>query len=185
MENQTNSTATRTWGIDPAHSHIRFIVRHMVVSKASGHFGTFSGTVTTEGNNFNTAQINFEADTASITTGIADRDAHLRSDDFFNAEAFPKVLFTSTKISKIDDENYKMEGNLTLRDVTKHIELNVESGGMVKDPWGNERAGFHITGKVNRKDFGLNWSMLIETGGAIVSDTVTIDCDVEVVSPAA
>ena len=184
METQTIDTAkqTRTWNIDNSHSNIRFNVRHLVVSKVSGHFDKFTGIVTTEGNDFKTAKVNFEAETPSITTGVADRDTHLKSDDFFNAEQFPKLTFESTKITKVDDENYKMEGNLTLRDVTKPIVLDVEAGGVIKDPWGFERAGFNVKGKINRQEFGLKWNMAMEAGGLTLSDHVNIDCDVEFVT---
>ena len=184
METQTinNETQTRTWNIDNSHSNIRFNVRHLVVSKVSGHFDKFTGTVTTEGNDFKTAKVSFEAETPSITTGVADRDTHLKSDDFFNAEQYPKLTFESTKITKVDDENFKMEGNLTLRDVTKPIVLDVEAGGVIKDPWGFERAGFSVKGKINRQEFGLKWNMALEAGGLTLSDHVNIDCDVEFVT---
>ena len=180
--NNPTLTQTRTWNIDNSHSHIRFNVRHLVVSKVTGQFDTFTASATTEGNDFTTAVISFEADSASVNTGVADRDTHLKSDDFFNAEQFPKLTFISTGVTKVDDENYKLAGNLTIRDVTKHIELNVEAGGVIKDPWGFERAGFHINGKINRQEFGLKWNMVMEAGGLTLSDNVNLDCDVELVT---
>jgi len=175
-------TATQTiWKVDPTHSEILFKVRHMVISTVTGRFERFDGTVETEGDRLETARVEFVIDTASVNTGVADRDNHLRSDDFFNAEKYPQIRFVSTAFKKINDQEYELTGNLTIRDVTRPVQLKVEYGGMVKDPWGNTRAGFVVTGKINRKDFGLKWNMLLETGGAVVSDEVQVQCAVEFV----
>lgn len=175
-------TATKTiWKVDPTHSEILFKVRHMVISTVTGKFEKFDGTVETEGDRLETARVEFVIDTASVNTGVADRDNHLRSDDFFNAEKYPQIRFVSTAFKKINDQEYELTGNLTIRDVTRPVQLKVEYGGMVKDPWGNTRAGFVVTGKINRKDFGLKWNMLLETGGAVVSDEVQVQCAVEFV----
>ncbi|MBX5437960.1 MAG: YceI family protein [Thermoflavifilum sp.] len=171
--------AKQIWKVDPAHSEILFKVRHMVISTVTGKFEKFDGTVETEDDRIDTAKVEFTIDTASVNTGVPDRDNHLRSDDFFNAQQFPQIRFVSTAFKKINDQQYRLEGNLTIRDITKLVELNVEYGGMVKDPWGNTRAGFVVTGKINRKDFGLKWNALLETGGAVVSDEVQVQCAVE------
>jgi polyisoprenoid-binding protein YceI len=175
-------TATQTiWKVDPAHSEILFKVRHMVISTVTGKFEKFDGTVETEGDRLETAKVEFVIDSASVNTGVADRDNHLRSDDFFNAERYPQIRFVSTALKKINDQEYELTGNLTIRDVTRPVQLKVEYGGMVKDPWGSTRAGFVVTGKINRKDFGLKWNMMLETGGAVVSDEVQVQCAVEFV----
>lgn len=171
--------AKQIWKVDPAHSEILFKVRHMVISTVTGKFEKFDGTVETEDDRIDTAKVEFTIDTASVNTGVPDRDNHLRSDDFFNAQQFPQIRFVSTAFKKINDQQYRLEGNLTIRDITKPVELNVEYGGMVKDPWGNTRAGFVVTGKINRKDFGLKWNALLETGGAVVSEEVQVQCAVE------
>jgi polyisoprenoid-binding protein YceI len=171
--------AKTTWQIDPAHSEVVFRVRHLVVSTVSGRFRTISSTVTTEGDDFTTAQVDFTADTASIDTGLADRDAHLRSDDFFNSDQFPQLRFRSTAIRSTGENTYQLEGDLTIRDVTKPIRLNVEYGGMITDPWGNVKAGFEVTGSIRRKEYGLRWDVLTEAGGAVVSDEVKIQCNIE------
>ena len=181
MQTQT-TTATKTkWNIDDSHSHIKFIVRHMVISKVTGEFNDYSLNMETEGDDLSTAKIEFRAKIDSINTGKADRDAHLKSDDFFNAEAYPELVFKSTEIIKIDEEEYEVKGDLTIRNITKPVSLKVEYGGLIKDPYGLERAGYNVRAKINRFDYDLKWNALLETGGAVVSDTVTIDCDIEIV----
>lgn len=175
------STQTTSWKIDASHSNIKFITRHMVISKVTGNFGEFDASMTTKGDDFVTAQVEFEAKIASINTGNEQRDTHLKSDDFFNAEQFPTLKFKSTKIECTGPEEYKMTGDMTIRDITKSLTFDVEFGGIVKDPWGMERAGFHIHGKINRFDFNLKWNALIETGGAVVAENIVIDCDVEMI----
>lgn len=177
-------TTTSKWVIDPSHSEISFKVKHLVVTTLTGKFETFEGGLETANEDFSDANISFTADVASINTGNADRDGHLKSDDFFNAEAFPKVTFKSTSFTKTGDGEYKLAGNITLRDVTKPIELTVEYGGTATDPWGNVRAGFEINGKIKRKEFGLKWDVLTEAGGAVVSDEVKLHLNVELVKQA-
>lgn len=178
-------TATRTtWNIDPTHSEIGFRVRHMMITNVSGSFEKFNAKVETEGDDLTTAQIEFTAETASITTNNTDRDNHLRSDDFFNAEKFPELKFKSTKVEKEDDENYVLHGDLTIRDVTKPVKFDVEFGGIGKDPWGNEKAGFTLSGKIRRTDFNLNWNAALETGGVLVSEEVKILAEVQFVKQA-
>lgn len=177
-------TTTSKWAIDPSHSEISFKVKHLVVTTLTGKLETFEGGLETANEDFSDANISFTADVASINTGNADRDGHLKSDDFFNAEAFPKVTFTSTSFTKTGDGEYKLTGNITLRDVTKPIELTVEYGGTATDPWGNVKAGFEINGKIKRKEFGLKWDALTEAGGAVVSDEVKLHLNVQLVKQA-
>lgn len=171
--------AKTTWQIDAAHSTAVFKVRHLVISTVIGKFTSLHSTVTTDGDDVSTAEVEFAIDATSIDTGIPDRDAHLRSNDFFNAEAFPQIRFKSTKLEKVDDENYKVTGDLTIRDITKSITVDVEYGGIVKDPWGNIKAGFDARGKLNRKDFGLQWNAVTEAGGVVVADEVKFEVNVE------
>lgn len=174
----TTQAATK-WAIDPSHSEITFKVKHLVVATVTGKFTTFEGVLNTTNEDFSNAEINFTADIASISTGNADRDGHLKSDDFFNAEAFPKLTFNSTSFTKTSDNEYKLVGDITLRDVTKSIELTAEYGGTMVDPWGNTKAGFEIVGKIKRKEFGLKWDVITEAGGAVVSDEVKLHLNIE------
>jgi len=171
--------ATTNWQIDPAHSEVTFRVRHLVIATVSGKFDKFSSTVTTEGDDFSNANIEFSVETASINTGVDARDNHLRSDDFFNSEKFPLMTFKSTSLKKISGGEYQLDGNLTIRDVTKPISLNVEFGGTATDPYGNHKAAFEVAGKLNRKEFGLRWDAITEAGGAVVSDEVKIHVNVQ------
>lgn len=176
--------ANSVWKMDPTHSEIQFKVKHMVVSHVTGSFTKFDAGVESENEDFQGAKIKFSADISSISTGQEARDAHLRSDDFFNAEKFPKLVFESTSFKKVDAEVYVLKGNLKIRDVTMPIELAVEYGGKVKDPYGNYRAGFSLAGKINRKDFDLKWNALLESGNAVVSDEVRLTANFEFVQPA-
>ena len=173
--------ATTKWGMDPAHSEIQFKVRHMMISNVTGSFGKFDATVETEGNDVTTAKVHFTAEVDSISTNNEQRDSHLKSADFFDAASHSQLIFDSTQLEKVSDEEYKLHGNLTMRGTTKPVTFNVEFGGIVKDPWGNDRAGFSVEGKVNRKDYGLNWSAMTEAGGLVVSDDVRIHANVEFV----
>lgn len=171
--------STKIWNIDPVHSEIEFRARHMIISTVTGQFDHFESTAETDGDSLENANITFSAETASVNTGTEQRDNHLRSDDFFNAEKYPKIVFKSTSFKKVKDDIYKLKGNLTIRDVTKPIELDVEYGGEIKDPYGNQRRGFTITGKMNRKEYGLKYNALLETGGAVVSDEIKLNCHAE------
>lgn len=176
----TTQTTTK-WAIDPAHSEISFKVKHLVVTTLTGKFNTFEGAVETANEDFSDAKISFTADIASISTGNADRDGHLQSDDFFNASGYPKLTFTSASFTKTGDAEYKLTGDITIRDVTKPIELSVEYGGTTVDPWGQTKAGFEINGKIKRKEFGLQWNALTEAGSAVVSDEVKLHLNVQLV----
>jgi polyisoprenoid-binding protein YceI len=154
-------------------------VQHLVISEVDGTFKIFDGSVNAPTADFNNATINFNVDVNSINTDEEKRDAHLKSDDFFNAEKYPKMTFTSTSFKKVSGNKYALEGNLTIRDVTKKVKFAVVYGGTVKDPWGNVKAGFKATGKINRKDFGLKWGAMTEAGGAVVGDEVEMEIRVE------
>lgn len=169
------------WNIDPSHSEIQFKVKHLVISTVTGRFNSFSGKAETSGEDFENAKITFEADIDSIFTNNADRDAHLKSDDFFNAEKFPKISFESSSFKKTGDNSYKLTGNLTMRDVTKEVALDVEYGGMVTDPYGQTKAGFEISGAVSRKEFGLNWNAITEAGSVVVADNIALQLNVQLV----
>jgi polyisoprenoid-binding protein YceI len=173
--------ATTKWVLDPTHSEIHFKVRHMLISWVTGNFRQFDATVETNGDDINTAKANFTADISSISTNNEARDGHLKTGDFFDADNHPKLSFESTKLEKIDEENYKMYGNLTLRGTTKPVTLNVEFGGITQDPWGNTRTGFSLTGKINRKDFGVSFSMVSETGNILLGEDVSISGNVQFV----
>ena len=170
-----------TYKIDPAHSDISFKVKHLMIATATGLFKTFDATLEIDEENFENAQVSFEADVDSIDTKNEQRDAHLKSDDFFNAAQYPKLTFKSTKIEKVSDSEFKLTGDLTVRDITKPVVLSVDYNGKVIDPWGMERMGFEATGKINRKEFGLKWSAVTEAGGLVVADDVKLVLNVEMV----
>jgi polyisoprenoid-binding protein YceI len=173
-----------TYKIDVDHSDIMFKVKHLMISTATGYFKKFDATVEANNDDFTDAKVYFEADVNSIDTKNEQRDAHLKSDDFFNAEQFPKMIFKSTSIEKDGSGEYKLKGDLTIRDITKPITLDVDYNGSTKDPWGFERAGFEVTGKINRKEYGLKWSAVTEAGGLVVDDVVKLQMNVEFVKQA-
>ena len=176
------TTLTKTtWGIDQAHSEITFKVKHLMISNVKGNFAKFEGTVQSDDNNFSNANINFSMDASSITTGDTQRDTHLKSGDSFDAENHPSISFKSESFSKTGDDIYALNGQLTMKGVSKPVKLNVEFGGMMKDPWGQEKAGFTLSGKINRKDWGLNWNTALETGGVLVSEEVQIAAEIQLV----
>ncbi len=177
------ATAT-TWAIDPTHSEVQFKIKHLVISTVTGSFKSFEGSVETENDGFEGAKVQFSAYIDSIDTNMAQRDAHLKSADFFDAENFPKLSFVSSSFTQKDDENYVLTGDLTLRGVTKSVTLSATYGGQMVDFYGNTKAGFEISGKINRKDFGLNWSAVTEAGGVVVSDEVKLHINVQVAKQA-
>lgn len=166
--------AQSTWKFDKAHSRVGFSVSYLVITDVEGNFEEFEGAITSNGDDFHDATIEFTAEISSINTENEKRDSHLQSDDFFNAENFPQLIFKSKSFKKIDDKNYKLVGDLTMRDVTKEVELHIVYNGMVNDPWGNTKAGFSLKGEVNRFDYNLKWNKTVEAGGLVVSDEVTI-----------
>lgn len=168
---------TTKWTIDPAHSEIQFKVKHLVISTVTGSFTQFTATIDAP-ENFDAAKIAFEADINSINTNNEQRDGHLKGADFFDAEKFPKLSFSSVNFTK-DGGSYTLEGDLTIKGVSRRVQLAVEHNGVAKDPWGNIRAGFELAGKISRKDFGLTWNALTETGGAVVSDEVKLIASIQ------
>jgi len=176
---------TNNWNLDTVHSGINFTVRHMVVSKVRGRFAKFGGSVALDEGDLTRSVVEATIEASSIDTGTAQRDDHLRSADFFDVEHFPQIRFRSTRIEKLGGDNYRLTGELTIRDVTRPIALDAEYGGRGKDPWGNERVGFTAKGSLDRKDFGLKWNQALETGGVLVSDRVDIELEVQAVRVAA
>ena len=170
-----------TWSIDPSHSHVEFAVRHLMISTVKGRFGIVRGTVRTDDADPAKGAVEIEIDVDSIDTREAQRDAHLRSADFFDAERFPKITFRSTRISDTSGDRFTLTGDLAIHGVTREIALDVTSEGRGKDPWGGERAGFSATAKIKRSDFGLTWNQALETGGFVVGDDIKISLEVELV----
>ena len=166
--------AQTTWNFDRSHSRVGFSVSYLVITDVEGNFEDFNVVVTSSSDDFQDASIEFTAEVASINTDNEKRDKHLQSDDFFNAEKFPQIKFTSKSFKKVDSKNYKLVGDLTMRDVTKEVELDVVYNGTVTDPWGNTKAGFSLEGEVNRFDYNLMWNKTVETGGLVVSEEVKI-----------
>ncbi len=180
----TASTAVSTWTIDPVHSIAEFAVRHMMVSTVKGRFRSMEGSITLDEERPERSSVVATIDVASVDTAEPDRDAHLRSDDFFNAERFPKMTFRSTRVELQGEDRARVYGDLTIRDVTREVALDVEFEGRAKDPWGNERIGFSATTELDRKEFGLRWNQVLETGGVVVGDRVKVSLHVEAVRQA-
>jgi polyisoprenoid-binding protein YceI len=166
--------ATANWTVDPSHSEVQFKVKHLVISTVTGSFKSFSGTLDTISDDLVGAKASFSADINSIDTGMEQRDTHLKSAEFFDADNHPSLTFVSSNFKKLNDTQYSVEGNLTLHGVTKAVILKAEYGGTATDFYGNEKAGFEITGTINRKDFDLVWSAVTEAGNIVVSDDVKL-----------
>lgn len=171
-----------SWQIDPAHTHVGFSVKHLMVSTVRGQFKRYSGTLELDPHDFTRSKFAGEVDVASIETGNGDRDAHLRTNDFFDAVNHPKITFKSSKIERKSDGEYVVHGDLTIRGVTKPIALDVEFHGTSKSPYGKTVAGFSATGSLNRKDFGVNFNAVLETGGVAVSEKVKLEIEVEAIA---
>ena len=172
------------WKLDPTHSEVQFKVKHLMITTVTGYFKTFDLEVETENDDFNTAsRIEFTADIDSITTNNEQRDAHLKSPDFFNAEQHSQLKFVGKKYESSGDEA-KLHGDLTIRGTTKPITVNVEFGGTVVDPYGQSKAGFTVTGKISRKEFGLIWNAVTEAGAVVVSDEIKIHAEIQLVKQA-
>lgn len=170
------------WMIDPVHTEIAFKVKHLMITNVKGMFKEYDASIYTTGDDFMTVEVDFWMNPASVDTGGPDRDAHLRSADFFDVENYKEINFISNAVESVDDDgSYELYGDLTIKGITKRIKLDVEFGGVMKDPWGNEKAGFTINGKINRKDWGLNWNTSLEAGGVLVGDEVRISCEVQLV----
>ncbi len=173
--------AINKWALDPTHAEIQFKIRHLMITSVTGSFGKFNATIETQDDKFDTAKINFTADVDSITTNNEQRDGHLKSADFFEASKHPTLSFVSTKFEKLSGDNYALYGDLSFHGITKNIKLDVEHGGVIKDPWGNTRTGFTVEGKINRKEFGLVWNAATEAGGVVLGEDVKIHASVEFV----
>ncbi|MFA6570254.1 MAG: YceI family protein [Bacteroidota bacterium] len=170
---------TNTWKFDLAHTNVQFSVSHMVISSVTGKFKKFDGVVTSEKTDFQDAKIEFNIESSSISTDNDKRDEHLRSADFFDVQKFSQIKFQSVSFKKIKDNKYKLTGNFTMKDVTKKITLDAEFNGTIKDPWGNTKAGFKLTGTINRFDYHLNWNKTIEAGGLVAGKDVDFTIYVE------
>jgi polyisoprenoid-binding protein YceI len=167
------------WSLDPAHSEITFKVKHLMISNVKGEFRKFNVEVT--GEDWKTAKIKAVLDASSISTNDEGRDTHLKSADFFDVENSKEIVFNSTSFKQIEGDTFELKGDLTMKGVTKPVKLDVDFGGIGKDPWGNEKAGFSLSGKLNRKDWGLTWNAALETGGMLVSDEVKISAELQFV----
>ena len=176
--------ATNKWALDGSHSELAFKIKHLMISNVSGTFKSFQVEATTTDEDFSTAKIKAIADMASISTNNEQRDLHLLNADFFEVEKYPELSFQSTRLEKVDAENYYLHGDLTLKGVTKPVKLNVEHSGVVKDPWGGERAGFIVTGKINRNDWGVSFNGVLETGGVVLGEDVKIHGEIQLVKQA-
>ncbi len=168
-----------TWNLDPSHSEVNFKVKHMMIANVTGNIGKFDVKAESDDDNFSNPKVEFTADMSTLTTGDAQRDGHLKTADFFDVEKFPEMKFKSTGFS-----GGKLKGLLTINDKTNEVELDVEEGGSGKDPWGNFKMGFTISGKINRKDWGLTWNAALETGGVLVSEEVKIHGEIQLVKQA-
>lgn len=176
--------ANTNWTFDPTHSELGFKIKHLMITNVSGSFKTFTVKMQTEGDDFETASLEVRADMHSIFTNNEARDTHLRTADFFEAETYPELVFISTRVERVDDETFRVHGQLTLKGVTKPVTLKVEASGPTKDPWGSERAGFTVTGKINRSEFGITFNSVLETGGVALSNDVKIFAEVQLVKAA-
>jgi len=175
------ATAQTTWNVDKVHSKVRFSVAHMVISEVEGDFTDFSGNITNTKDNFSDAQFNFTVNVASVDTDNAKRDNDLKGSKFFDAAKYPNMTFKSTSLIKKDAKHYILKGNLTLHGVTKAVSFNLQFNGTIKDPWGNTRAAFIVTGKLSRKAYGLKYNSIMDNGGVVVGDTVNFTIRLETV----
>lgn len=173
------------WNFDPVHSHVAFSVRHLMISKVTGHFKVWTGTLLMDQEHPQNSRIEVSIDATSIDTKEPQRDDHLRSADFLDVAKFPKITFRSTRVEKLDDEHFRVTGDFTIRDVTHDVVLNVEYAGRAKDPWGGERAGFSATTSIDRKDYGLTFNVPLEGGGVLVGEKVNITLEIQAVKEAA
>jgi polyisoprenoid-binding protein YceI len=176
--------ATTKWVVDPLHSEVQFKVKHLVISTVTGTFRNFEGGATTLRDDFNNAEIHFSLDVDSVDTNQEMRDTHLKSAEFFDVETHPKIAFKSTSFEKVDDEEYVLTGDLTMKGITKPVTLKAEYGGTAKDAYGNQKLGFEVTGKVNRKEFGLTYNALTETGGLALGEDIKLIANIQLAKAA-
>ena len=183
MNTTVETTTNTTWQIDPAHTQVGFVVKHMMFAKVRGAFNEFSGEIV-QGENGDLTGGSFAAtiQAGTIDTGNADRDGHLRSGDFFDTDNFPTITFTSTGVERVAEGLLKVTGDLTIRDITKSVTLDVTETGTGVDPWGNMRIGIQAEGAINRKDFGLTWNQALEAGGILVGEEVTLTIEAQAVA---
>ena len=172
------------WVLDPTHSELGFKIKHLMITNVSGNFKEVEAEVQTVGQDFTTAQIEAKIKTGSINTNNEQRDAHLRTSDFLEAEKYPEIVFKSTRVEKRDDELFYVFGDLTMKGITRPVKLNVEFTGVTKDPWGGERAGVIITGKINRSEWNVTFNAVLETGGVALSDEIKIHSEIQLVKQA-
>ena len=177
--------AMERWEIDSSHSSIHFSVRHLVIAKVRGQFVRWSGTVMAPDSDFARGSVNVVIDASSIDTGVAARDEHLRSADFFDVASYPEIAFTTTDVKQRAEGELRLVGDLTIKGVTRSVKLDVEAHGLAKDPWGNERAAFTAKTTVDRREFGLTWNQVLESGGVMVGDRIEITIDIEAVKQTA
>jgi polyisoprenoid-binding protein YceI len=169
------------WVLDPAHSELGFKIKHLMISNVSGGFAKFDVQTETKSEDFGDAQVVANIDVSSINTSNSQRDEHLRNADFFEAELHPKIVFNSTKVEKVDSDTFNVYGDLTIKNTTKPVKLSVEYNGIAKDSWGNVKAGFTVNGKINRKDFGITYNAVMETGGLMLGEEVKINGDIQLI----
>jgi polyisoprenoid-binding protein YceI len=175
-----DSQVKTKWSIDPSHSEIAFKVKHLMITNVKGVFTEFDASIYTTGEDFMTSEIDCWINAASVNTRDEKRDAHLKSAEFFDVENFKEINFAGNTYEQVDkDGSYELYGDLTIKGIKKQVKLDVEFGGVMKDPWGNHKAAFTINGKINRKDWNLNWNAALEAGGVLVSDDVYISCEVQ------
>lgn len=172
---------TTKWSLDPSHSEIGFKIKHLMISNVSGNFNKFDVQVETNGDDFANATVTANIDVASINTNNEQRDAHLGNADFFETDKHPNIIFKSTKVEKVDDDTFNLYGDLTIKETTKPVKLSVEYSGIAKDPWGNVKAGFTINGKINRKDWGINYNAVLETGGIMLGEELKVNGEIQLV----
>ena len=177
--NSSIAQTAKTWNVDKMHSAVKFTVSHLVISEVDGSFKIFDGSIMSTKDDFTDAKINFTVDVNSVNTDNTSRDGHLKADDFFNAEKYPKMTFVSTSFTKKSGSMYELVGNLTIRDVTKKVTFAVKYGGTTKDPYGNTKAGFKATGTINRLQYGLKWNTVTEAGGAVVGSDIDLTVNLE------
>lgn len=173
-----------TWNVDVAHSEVQFKVKHLVISTVTGFFRSFGGSAVTEGDNFENAKVDFTIDVNSVDTGQPGRDEHLRNADFFEAEQYPQFRFVSTSLTKDKGDDYKLLGDLTIKGVTREVELTAEYGGTERDPWGNTKVGFEVSGVIDRKEFGVTFNSLTETGGLALGENIRILANIQLAKQA-
>jgi polyisoprenoid-binding protein YceI len=169
------------WTIDGMHSEIGFKVRHMMISNVSGNFGQFTAEASTTGDDFSTANFSFNASIDSINTGVADRDGHLKSADFFDAAAHPELTFHSTSVKKLSEGELEISGDMSIKGIVKPVTLVADFAGIAVDPYGQTKAGMSISGKIKRSEFGLTWSAVTEAGNIVLGDEINLNCEVQLI----